>query len=180
MRHRTIDSFGAQITLVLVVCALSLLIRGGVKMRTRATTVQPPSLHQGIKSPLANRSVDFGASKKRRSSRKLRIRIRTLPRGRCFTRNRELERRSCRPVLFGPRSAMEGFLNCSSVHLKSVSGPLPGQGSSYIPATALFCRTRTTTRRFSACPSAVLSSPTWWLSPIAPGASILVRGMWPC
>jgi len=39
-----------------------------------------------------------------------------------------------------------------------------------MPALALFCKTRTTTRRFSACPSAVLSLPTWWLSPIAPGA----------
>jgi hypothetical protein len=29
-----------------------------------------------------------------------------------------------------------------------------------IPDTALFCKTRTTTRRFSACPSVVLSLPT--------------------
>jgi len=46
----------------------------------------------------------------------------------------------------------------------------------YIPAIALFCKTRATTRRFSACPSAVVSLPTWRLSPIAAGAIILVRG----
>jgi hypothetical protein len=50
----------------------------------------------------------------------------------------------------------------------------------YIPAIPLFCRTRTTTRRFSACPFSVLSSLTWCVSPMAPGASILVRGMCPC
>src|SRR5580704_14710530 len=50
----------------------------------------------------------------------------------------------------------------------------------YVPAIPLFCRTLTTTRRFWACPSAVLSLPTCRLSPIAPGASIRVREMWPC
>src|SRR5580698_1157260 len=50
----------------------------------------------------------------------------------------------------------------------------------YVPAMPLFCSTRTTTRRFSAWPSAVLSLPTWRLSPMAPGASMLVIGMWPC
>src|SRR5215813_94235 len=41
---------------------------------------------------------------------------------------------------------------------------------------ALFCSTRTTTRRFSACPSALLSLLTCRDSPIAPGASIRVIG----
>jgi hypothetical protein len=50
----------------------------------------------------------------------------------------------------------------------------------YTPAMALFCRTRTTTRRFSACPCSVLALPTCSLSPIAPGASILVSGTFPC
>ena len=44
--------------------------------------------------------------------------------------------------------------------------------SLYEPAIPLFCRTLTTTRRFWACPSAVLSLPTCRLSPMAPGASI--------
>src|SRR5271157_102604 len=46
---------------------------------------------------------------------------------------------------------------------------------------ALVLEFRTTTRRFWASPSAALSlPPTWWLSPIAPGASMLVSGIWPC
>src|SRR4029077_10121888 len=49
----------------------------------------------------------------------------------------------------------------------------------YVPAIALFCRIDTTTRRFSAWPSAVLSGATCWLVPIAPGASMLVRGIFP-
>ena len=44
----------------------------------------------------------------------------------------------------------------------------------------LFCRMRTTTRRFSAWPSAVLSESTWDEVPMAPGASMLVRGIPPC
>ena len=36
----------------------------------------------------------------------------------------------------------------------------------------LFCRMRTTTRRFSAWPSAVLSESTWDEVPMGPGASI--------
>ena len=55
-----------------------------------------------------------------------------------------------------------------------------GEAGEVTPEMALFCRTRTTTRRFSACPSCVFSLPTCSLSPIAPGASILVRGTWPC
>src|SRR5277367_3643271 len=39
---------------------------------------------------------------------------------------------------------------------------------------------RTTTRRFPASPSGVLALPTCSLSPIAPGASILVSGALPC
>ena len=41
----------------------------------------------------------------------------------------------------------------------------------------LFCNIRTTTRRLSACPSAVLSGATCLLVPMAPGARMLVSGM---
>jgi hypothetical protein len=74
------------------------------------------------------------------------------------------------------RSMLWGLLPC-------IDGAVPDQMRRpviiriYIPAIALFCKTRTTTRRFSACPSAVASLPTWRLSPIAAGAIILVRGM---
>jgi hypothetical protein len=60
-------------------------------------------------------------------------------------------------------------------HRHSVTG-LPDCFPSLIPAIALFCSTRTTTRRFCASPSTVLSVVTWRVSPIAPGASMLVRG----
>src|SRR5271169_1634524 len=50
----------------------------------------------------------------------------------------------------------------------------------YVPAIPLFCRILTTTRRFSACPSAVVSAATCLLVPIAPGASMFVNGIWPC
>ena len=56
----------------------------------------------------------------------------------------------------------------------------PGHFPSEAAAMALFCKTRTTTRRFSASPSVVFSLPICSLSPIAPGASILVRGTLPC
>jgi hypothetical protein len=48
------------------------------------------------------------------------------------------------------------------------------------PAMALFCKTRTTTRRFAACSVSCSLVSTWWLSPMAAGASILVSGTFPC
>jgi hypothetical protein len=88
-------------------------------------------------------------------------------------------------------SVMNGILGVAVIQTVQISArPLVATGetgmasvggdSLYTPAIALFCRTRTTTRRFSASPSTDLALPTCSLSPIAPGANILVSGTRPC
>lgn len=79
-----------------------------------------------------------------------------------------------------PRSLLADPTLLSSLRCGSRNPEMQSHNCHYIPAIPLFCRTRTTTRRFSACPFSVLSSLIWCASPMAPGASILVRGMCPC
>jgi hypothetical protein len=76
----------------------------------------------GIRSLLANRGVDFGASKKRRSSEKLRMRIRTLSGGPVFHETPGIGATILSVKAIQSPKYHRGFLNCPSVHLGHV-GP---------------------------------------------------------